>query len=248
MPRLLDQDVEQLAAGSNYKFSGTKIEKLGASEYTLVTICCDGSSSVEPFAAHLERMLKTVLKACEKSPRRDNLMIRLTQFADSLTELHGFKLLSGLKESDYDGILQIGGMTALFDAADEGIQCMAAYAQTLTAQEFLVNGIVFIITDGQNNRGRCQPADVAKSVQKARLSETMESITTILIGVTNNSTDMDSYLRTFKDEAKLDQYVDIGSATPGKCAKLAEFVSQSVSSTSQALGSGGPSQPIPPKF
>lgn len=248
MPRLQDQDVEQLQAGSNYKFSGTKLDKLGASEYTLVGICCDASGSVEPFAAHLERMLKTVLKSCAKSPRCDNLMIRLTQFNDTLTELHGFKMLSAIKESDYDSILQIGGMTALFDATDEAVQCMASYAQTLTAKEYTANGILFVITDGQNNRGHVTPADIAKAVKKARLAETMESITVILIGVTNNAADMDVYLRTFKDDAQLDQYVDIGSATPGKCAKLAEFVSQSVSSTSQALGSGGPSQPIAPKF
>lgn len=248
MPRFQDIDIEQMHAGSNYQFSATKIEKLGAAEYTLVEIICDASSSVEAYAAHLTRMLKTVLESCQKSPRRDNLMIRLTQFSSSLMELHGFKLLSTIKDTDYDGILQIGGMTALYDATDEGIQCMGAYAHTLTAQDFLVNGIIFIVTDGQNNQGRCVPQDIAKTISATRLAETMESITIILIGVTNGQVDIDTYLQTFKDKAKIDQYVNIGSGTPGKLAKLAGYVSQSVSSTSQALGSGGPSQPIAPKF
>ena len=45
-------------------------------------------------------------------------------------------------------------------------------------------------------------------------------------------------------EAGLTQYVSIGKATPGKLAKFAQFVSQSISSTSAALGSGAASQPI----
>ena len=248
MPILADQDVETMQAGSNYQFSATKIDRLGASEYTLVEIKCDASSSVDAFEAALHQMLKTILESLQKSPRRDNLMLRLSQFASGLTELHGYKLLSTIKADDYDGILKIGGMTSLFDATDEGINCMSAYARSLTAQDFTVNGIIFIITDGQNNQGRLVPADIAKSIAAARKSEVMESITVVLVGVTSGSQDMDVYLKTFHDEAKLDQYVNIGSATPGRCAKLAGFVSQSVSSTSQALGSGGPSQPIAPKF
>ena len=43
---------------------------------------------------------------------------------------------------------------------------------------------------------------------------------------------------------QISQYIDAGAATKGKLAKLADFVSQSVSSQSQALGTGGPSQNI----
>ena len=39
-------------------------------------------------------------------------------------------------------------------------------------------------------------------------------------------------------------HIDVGDATPRKLAKLAAFVSQSISSQSQALGTGGPSQNI----
>jgi hypothetical protein len=37
----------------------------------------------------------------------------------------------------------------------------------------------------------------------------------------------------------------MGNVTPGKLAKLAQFVSKSISSQSQALGTGGASQPVP---
>jgi uncharacterized protein YegL len=170
-------------------------------------------------------------------------MLRLTAFSHDLTELHGFKLLSTIKEDDYTGILDVGGNTALFEAADEAVNVMATYGKTLIDQEFMANGIIFIITDGENNSGRATAADVKKSVEKAKKAENLESMTTVLVGVTNQP-GLNTYLQTFKDEAGIDQYEGIGAATPGKLAKLAAFVSQSVSSTSQALGSGGPSNPI----
>lgn len=81
---LLSKNLESLNAGSGYKFSATKIKDLGAAEYTLATIVMDASSSVEGYAVQLEQALKTIFKACDKSPRRDNLMLRVTQFANTL--------------------------------------------------------------------------------------------------------------------------------------------------------------------
>jgi hypothetical protein len=49
-------------------------------------------------------------------------------------------------------------------------------------------------------------------------------------------------LDNFKKEAELDEFIDIGSATKSSLSKLANFVSQSISSQSQALGSGGTSK------
>jgi von Willebrand factor type A domain-containing protein len=244
---LLDKDVSQLKTGSGYKFSATKIEQLGATEYTLATIVVDGSGSVSGFAKQLEDALKTIFKACDKSPRRDNLMLRLTQFASGLDELHGFKLLGSINEKDYDNILQIGGNTALFDAIDEAIQATTTYGKQLTSQEFLCNSIVVVVTDGENNTGTIMDAsEIKKSLEKARRSENLESILLILVGVTNDDVNLNTYLTTVRDDAGFDQYVSIGKATPGKIAKLADFVSQSISSTSTALGSGAASTPLPP--
>lgn len=242
---LLDTDLELLNAGSGYKFSATKVNDLGASEYTLATIVVDASSSVSGFAAQLETALKTVFKACDKSPRRDNLMLRLTQFANSITELHGFVQLGTIQEKFYDNILKIGGSTALFDAVDEALTVTGTYGKQLTANDFLANAIVVVITDGENNVGSIMDAAVIKkSLEKARRSENLESILLILVGVTNDDVSLNSYLQTVKDDGGFDQYVSIGKATPGKIAKLADFVSQSISSTSTALGTGGASTPL----
>ena len=241
---LMNQNLETLSAG-NYKFSATKIAKLGASEYTLATMVIDASGSVIGFSAALEQAVKTIFKAMEKSPRKDNLMLRLTQFNDVLGEIHGFKLLNSITERDYDNALNIGGSTALFDAVDEAIVATSTYGKQLNGQDFLCNAIIVCATDGQNNTGNIfDPAQIKKSLDEARKSENLESITLILVGVTNDDVNLDIYLQDFVTKAGITQYVSIGKATPGKIAKLAQFVSQSISSTSAALGSGAPSQQI----
>jgi protease II len=51
-------------------------------------------------------------------------------------------------------------------------------------------------------------------------------------------------LSDFKDKAGFDRYMDIGDATPESFAKLGGWVADSISSTSQHLGSGGVSKQI----
>lgn len=241
----LDKDLETLQAGSNYKFSATKITSLGAEKYTLASMVIDASGSVAAYAAQLEQAIKTIFKAMSKSPQTENLMLRLTQFSSDLKELHGFKLLNTIKESDYDNVLQIGGNTALFDAVDESIQVTSTYGKQLIAQNFYCNGIIVCVTDGQNNEGALRdPAQIKKSLLEAQKAENLESLMLILVGVTNGDMSLDAYLMDFVNGAGITQYVNIGNATPGKLAKFAQFVSQSVSSTSAALGTGAPSKPV----
>jgi len=244
---LLSKNLESLNAGSGYKFSATKIDDLGASEYTLVTIVIDVSYSVSSYAAELETALKTVVNACDKSARRDNLLIRIVEFSDQLNEIHGFKLFDTIKDADYDNVLNIGGSTALFDACDEAVRATATYGEQLTSQDYLCNSIIVVITDGENNRGNIMDASaIKKSVDTAKRAENLESLITILVGVTGDDNNLNAYLQEVKDDGGFTQYVSIGTATPGKIAKLAEFVSQSISSTSSALGTGAASTPLNP--
>ena len=121
------------------------------------------------------------------------------------------------------------------------------YGKQLTSQDFLVNGIVVVVTDGENNASNISdPAQVKKTLLAVRRAENLESLLLILVGVTNDDVNLNTYLQTVKDDTGCDQYVSIGNATPQKIAKLAEFVSQSISSTSSALGSGKASTPLAP--
>jgi uncharacterized protein YegL len=239
-----NQDLEQFnLKTSHYGFSATRLDALDSSEYSLVSLLCDDSSSVGGFKDEMAKTLKKVIEACQKSPRADNLMLRFCTFADSFSEVHGFKRLQTIQQSDYDHVLGKGGMTALYDAAENGISATAAYGKHLMENDFSVNGIVFILTDGQDNRSKQTPAAVKDALGQATKQENLESIISVLVGV-NSTGDLDQYLDGFKTEAGITQYVPMGDATPQKLAKLAEFVSKSISATSQSLGSGSASAPI----
>ena len=252
----LSEGLEPLKTATNYKFSATKIGDLGATEYTIATIVQDVSDSVGSYSVELENCVKAILKACQKSPRADNLMFRLSTFNHGLTEVHGFKELNGKKdasgvvvggcqEADYNGSIQCSGSTALFDAVHEAIECSKAYGKQLVSNEFQANAIIFVVTDGQNNTGNIQSAaPIKKALEAVRKTECLESIAVVLIGVTQGDVMLDTYLKQFVDEAGLTQYVDLGKASPQKIAKLAQFVSQSISSTSSALGTGQKSKPV----
>jgi len=228
-----------------FQFSKTKLVNLGSSEYTLVTLVVDVSGSVSSFRDDLVKAIQEVVKSCQKSPRADNLMIRLVSFNADVTEQHGFKLLSECNLSDYQDAVKPYGMTALFDATINGIEATRQYGAELTAQDFDVNGIVFVITDGDDNQSTNTSKEVAKLIKQVQKEETsLESILTILIGVNTSDVDVDKFLTDFKTEAEFSQYEKIDNANANTLAKLAQFVSKSISAQSQSLGSGGASKPI----
>lgn len=247
MPRIgSDSSEMQTHQGSNFSFTGTRLDRLGATEYTLVTVAVDVTGSTQGFEDNLRLALVTAIKSCKKSPRSDNLLVRVIIFSSrvGVSELHGFKPLSDIDpDKDYPKF-QPDGMTPLYDAVHSAVGAMVAYGKQLTDADFLCNGIVFVITDGRDNQSTATPAMILDELGKIKRDELMESAHTVLVGI--NVQDCRAELEEFKGQAGLDQFIDVGDVTPGKLAKLAAFVSQSVSSQSQALGTGGPSQAIAP--
>lgn len=243
MPRLTDENLEQFQTTGAYGFSGAKIDDLGATEYTLVGLTVDNSGSVGSFAREIEACIKKIIQSCLKSPRADNLMIRTTAFGSSVEETHGFKLLGTINVDDYDNMLDCSGLTALFDGTQNIVESVSEYGRNLMENDFSVNGIVFVITDGFNNNSTATINMVKEAFKKAVKEETLESLVSVLIGVGADD-HLDQELEKFKNEVGFTQYISMGDASPDNLAKLAEFVSKSISSQSQARGSGGPSSAI----
>ena len=233
-------DCDVLSTVSGFGFSAQRPETLGASEYTLVTIATDVSGSVSPFKVDLEKAYRDVIGSCRKNPRAENLLVRATTFRDMLNEEHGFQGLDTIDENKV-AFSPTGG-TALFDSLLEGIEAVATYGKQLSDMDYLVNAVVFVTTDGEDNSSRvATPAKIKAALDRIKQSETLESIKVILIGVGDTSY-VQGYLDTLNKDAGLDQFVWVGQADAKSLAKLADFVSRSISSSSQSLGSGGPSQ------
>ena len=142
-------------------------------------------------------------------------------------------------------MFRASGSTALFDASHNAIVAASDYAKQLAANNFLVNGVVFVITDGDDNASALKATNVRDVLAKSVQSESLESLNSILIGVNLNAVpELVQYLDDFKNTAKFTQYVQIQDASEKSLAKLADFVSRSISSQSQALGTGGPSKSL----
>lgn len=237
---------EHSLAGQSFGYSAADIDDLGATEYTLVTIACDESSSVGGFKDEMIKCIQEVIKACKYSPRHEYLLIRLVAFNGSMREVHGFKQLIDCDPNDYTNAINPCGSTALFETARNAISATNDYGKQLADSDFEANAIVFVITDGDDNSsGGVTASDVKTALTEAMRDEALESIMSILVGVGVGSyPGISDYLDTFKGDAGMDQYVEIKDANDKTFAKLANFISQSVSSQSSSLGTGGPSMQL----
>jgi len=141
-------------------------------------------------------------------------------------------------------VLRLYGSTALFDAAENSVLAQTAYAKDLVDNDFSVNSIVVVITDGADNVSHGCANDVKKALAAAVKEEAVESMVSILIGVNpHKNTHLTDYLSSFKFDAGFTQYEEIDKADAKTLAKLAKFISRSISAQSSSLGTGGPSQP-----
>lgn len=234
MPKIEDM-VKNNIAGGTYGYSAIKPEKLEATEYTLVNIIVDKSGSVSPFQQELSDAINTVINSCSKNPRMENIMVRVVYFNHCLEEINGFCPLKDLHDSYF---VSTSGGTSLYDATYEAIGSSIDYANILTNDHYMeVNAINFIITDGEDLHSKLNVEAIKnKNEEIVKNEELSGSIVTILIGI--NDIDCHNYLDNFKTKAKLDHYMSLGDATPESLAKLAGFVSKSISSTSQSLANG----------
>ena len=245
MPILNDTSLDQVTLPNSHNgYSATRLEELGATEYTVVTVACDVSGSTAAFIFDMEAAITRIVQACKSSPRADNLLLRLVAFDDALVELHGFKLLENCNLADYGGVLRAGGSTALYDAAENAVSSTTNYGQQLLAGDFSANAILFVITDGMDNASKLPAGKVKEALTKAVTSEALESMVSVLIGVNVQDPQAARFLRQFHADAGFTQYVELDKADAKTLARLAEFVSRSISAQSQALGTGGPSQPL----
>lgn len=242
----MNEEFSQLTTVNNFTFSGVNVDTLENSKYCLVSLLIDNSGSVSPFKNELENAANVVIQSTKKSPESENIIMRTALFGSGLhngiSEIHGFAPVSTLADDKYSGQFSPGGCTPLIDASIDAAESIEAYGKQLVDNDYMVNGIFFVITDGEENASRMgnHPELVKKAIERIRTNESVESIIAILVGV-NDST-CHAELERFKNEAGFDHYISIGDATPSKLAKLGSLISKSVSSQSQSIGSGGPSQ------
>ena len=238
-------ELNPMVTQSNFQFSAIDVDDLTSSEYTLVNIAIDLSSSVYGYYDDLVQSIETIIDACKKSDRAENLMVRVTYFNSSVNEFHGFKTLYSLSKDDYKQMPNPAGMTALYDGTIDAIESVEQYGKTLTEQEFEANGILFVVTDGVENNSNANVQKVIDRFKQLKYNESLESLQSFLIGVNTNDNYVKDFLDDFNKDVGFDEFIEVENATTESLSKLAKFVSKSISLQSQAVGTGGPSKIIP---
>jgi uncharacterized protein YegL len=250
MPRLAQADLETQNVGT-FQFSGVRAAKLSASEYTIVTVAEDISGSIGGSEKILNECKIAAIKACQHSPRASYLLLRNFQFNHEVKpETHGFIPLADIDaDKDYP-VLRAGGGTALYDALYSGIASANQYGKTtLVDNDFACNAITFVITDGWDESSKMGVADILAELERVSKAEEIESHMVVLVGINASycKDKLDKLIDGLQSKSlhkTFCQFVDAGDATPANLAKLASFISKSISSQSSSLGTGGPSQPL----
>jgi uncharacterized protein YegL len=232
MPRL-DQMTQGAVQG--FSFSGARPERLGASEYTLATIVVDVTGSVGGFESALRACALAAIGACRKSPRSENMLVRLVAFNQTPQEIFGFLPLSDIDDSMV-ALPTPGGGTALIDAIYSCAAASNAYGKQLADQDYLINSVSFVVTDGDDSCSRMSTAMAAAEVEAGTQAEYIDSAPNELIGI--NAARFAATLGGLAKDLGLAGYVDAGIADEAALAKVARFISQSISMASQSLGSG----------
>lgn len=234
-----------------FHFSPVKMEKLKASAYTVGGIAQDWTGSVEPFADHLEQMLVKCHASCAKNPRKDNMLLRVTQFNSMLPgdirEVHGFDPVLSIDTTLYRQSTKPDGWTPLFKAWLDAVRAIKQQGRILLDDGRNCNGILFGITDGENNWAtEVTPEMVAEEIASIRQEEALESFVSILIGINVKKPSVKAALMDFQKRANITHYLPYDDVTENGLAKLGGWISQSISSSSQAVGTGGPSKAVAP--
>ncbi len=238
----------EIPENSNFGFSAVDPEDMATpeDEYTLVSLTLDASPSTTSVRDSICVGMKTLNLACKKNPRSDKMMIQNTVFGSRIEEIHGFIPVNDIDETDYKPISTVGGSTCLLDSIFNSVSAIGHYAKILDQSDIGSNGMVFVFTDGMDNDSTIGHQTILDKLEELKMEEILESIKIIILGFydpkSSYATRIVEYLNDLVQELQLDQFVDIGQMTPEQAAKTFGFVSQSISSQSQALGTGGPSQ------
>jgi len=235
--------------GANYGYTGAVIEDLESAENTIAATLFDESGSTRAFAKQMEMAVQQIVKFLRRSPRADNLIYGHYHFDSSLKEILGWTPLAQIEDDRFDGCWAGGGCTNLWYSEDRALSYMRDYALQMANQRYMCNGILCTLTDGgeyspQYSDGHGWKEDqVVEAFKTTASCEDLESLVSIMIGI-NPDPGVQQELQEHAEKVGYTRYLPVEKADENTLAKIADFISKSIVSQSQALGTQGPSTNI----
>ena len=247
----MDQLENYLIPGAgNFTFSAINPEDLEEIGYTVATVVLDESGSLDYKKDLLIKLLKIIAEGLKKSSRAETILLRVITFNYDVREIHGFKPVTQIDLNEYNQI-NPEGKTALIDAMFSAVASTYEYAKKLEKDGFDANACIYVITDGMDNESKKFAHQISAQIAMIEGGEEIESIITALFGVNDPnigwSQEVTEALSNLQAEINFTEYIDAGDVNEKNIGKIGGIVSSSITSTSKALGTGGPSQQLPSK-
>jgi hypothetical protein len=241
---------------TGFQFTAPPLAVFEEQKYTVVGITTDQSGSIYGVRGDLFAMNEAIDRDLKAGAGKHTIIVRRTAFTDNfpnnVREQHGFLPALAVDPTNHFPVVnsygEYGG-TPLADGVMETILAAKEQAmQLINIQGVpLVNLALAFLTDGGETGSRFKPADIKAAIEQILAEGEIESIVTILVGVdcSENTTEgkrTRQKLETFQQQAGLTKFIPFDEMTPGAFGQVARVISQTFTSTSQALGSGGPSK------
>ncbi len=148
---------------------GTAVEDLDASDATLVSVVLDMSGSMSSHQKAVIEAYNAMLTALSGSKAAASILVSTWAFSDTPTLLRGWQPV-GWHQPLGRGEYAPDGCTALYDALLGCMTGLVAYGQELYDNGVPSRRIVFVLSDGGDNRSRSRALDV-KTASRALLAQ-----------------------------------------------------------------------------
>lgn len=208
--------------------SGTPIDDLDATEATLVSVVLDMSSSMDSYRNEVIAAYNAMLSALQASKASASILLSTWTFSDTPNLLHGYLpvgQVSPLTTSNYSP----NGMTALYDTVMATMTGLVSYGQKLLDNGVPNRRIVFVLSDGADNRSKARAAQV-KTASQGLI--TQEAYTLAYAGFGSSD------LKQIADEVGFPDVITT-AATESEIRRIFHQVSQSIIRVSQGTGTAG---------
>jgi len=218
MQDILVQDLD-----FNLSFNNFNPEDIQVDDTVNAVFVVDVSPSVSGYIHELNHALNEFAVTMQQSHIADRLLVSVIEFNENVKVKSGFQPINQVHDFQFK---PYGGGTALYDATLMGLKLATDYRNNLEASGVTTKTLLFIITDGEDNRSKNQANVVNKMLNQILGNERNAfSFVTVLFGVGDSA----SFSRA-KLEMGIQHLAQVG-ATGTEIKKMIGFISRSISST-----------------
>ncbi len=214
-------------------FSNYNPDEIDIDETINAVFIIDTSYSVVDYVNELNFAFNDFTESMQKSHIAEKLFVSVIEFHETVNVTSGFRPITAIPQMDFSN--RLGGWTALYDAVDLGVKNALEYRENLENSGIETKTLLFIITDGEDNKSKISPHVIKKKLEEMKRDERSAfSFTSILFGVGSKAN-----FEKAKEDMGIELMAEIGTSGD-EIKKMIGFISQSISNVSSCMPTSAP--------